>query len=293
LDEVTRETAIKLLPKRSIESNKATFGSVLNIAGSINYRGAAFLSSIAALRVGAGYVTLACPDCISDGIAAISPDIVLFPLKSHGGSIAKGEYHSIKKIIPRCDALSIGCGLSTINGDTREISTFFTRLLKSIACEDVPVIIDADGLNMLALGRSIHLPRHAILTPHPKELSRLLHTTVHAVQSDRTGHAILAAQKFSSVIILKGNKTIITDGDAIYVNTTGNSALSKAGTGDVLTGMISGFCAQGLSPFDSARLSVYLHGLAGEIGSRVTTEYGLLASALTEFIPDAIQSLLV
>jgi hydroxyethylthiazole kinase-like uncharacterized protein yjeF len=150
------------------------------------------------------------------------------------------------------------------------------------------VVLDADGLNLLADLQPLALPRALVMTPHEKELARLLKVSPETVHADRAGYAERAARKYSAVVVLKGMGTVITDGERGFVNPTGNSALAKAGSGDALTGMIAGFLAQGLSPLDAACVAVYLHGLAGELAAKELTEYGVLASDLRAFVPRAI-----
>jgi hydroxyethylthiazole kinase-like uncharacterized protein yjeF len=289
---ITRALARSLLPRRPEESNKATFGNVLNVAGSVNYRGAACLSSLASLRVGAGYSTLACPEAVANSAASLTPDIVTLPLKIHDGGIDRTEYKKILEVSHRYRVLVVGCGLFSLHGDNENTKAFFASLMAAIIDFDLTVVIDADGLNMLSGLQPIDLPKNAILTPHPKELSRLLKLDTDIIQNDRALYAKLAAERFGATVVLKGHETIVSDGKSIFVNTTGNSALAKAGTGDVLTGTIAGFAAQGLSPLDAACLGVYLHGKAGEIASRELTEYGVLASDLGGYLPRAIRTLL-
>lgn len=289
---ITRAFARSLLPRRPQDSNKATFGNVLNVAGSVNYRGAACLSSLASLRVGAGYSTLACPEAVANSATSLSPDIVTIPLKTHDGGIDRTEYKKILEVAHKYRVLAVGCGLFSLHGDNENTRAFFASLMAAIADYDLTVVIDADGLNMLAGLQPIDLPKNLILTPHPKELSRLLGIDTETIQSDRAAHAKLAAERFGATVVLKGHGTIVSNGTSIFVNTTGNSALAKAGTGDVLTGTIAGLAAQGLSPLDAACLGVYLHGKAGELASRDLTDYGVLASDLGSWLPRAIRTLL-
>lgn len=291
MKELTRDYVKGLLPERMEDSNKATFGSVLNVSGSVNYRGAACLSSLSALKVGAGYVTLACLEIVASCVTSFSPDIVIIPLLSSDGCIAEEEHKKIASVIDKYSVLSIGCGLSSIFGDRKSIRSFFFNVIASVSPLEMPVIIDADGLNLLAELPQVALPRYSVLTPHPKELSRLLKVSTDDIQSDRIGYAEKAARKYSAVIVLKGHRTIVTDGDSTFVNMTGNSALAKAGSGDILTGMVSGFCAQGLSALDAACLAVYLHGKTGDLARDECSAYSVLASDLLRFIPCAIKTL--
>ncbi len=289
---ISKEYIKTLLPKRPSESNKGTFGNILNIAGSINYKGAAYLSTVSALKAGAGYVALAGIKEVAETVSTLCPEAVLIPLKEKFGTIKNKEYKNILKLIPKFKVLAFGCGISSINQNQKHIKRFVKNLLKEINNTDIPVIIDADGLNIISELKIQSLPKNAVLTPHPGELSRLLGIEIQKIQDKRVEYALMASQKYRSIIVLKGENTIITDGKEVFVNSTGNSALSKAGTGDVLTGMISSFCAQGASPLNSAILGVYLHGLAGEISSQKLTEYSVNASELINYIPEAIKTVL-
>ncbi len=265
-----------ILPKRPQNSNKGSFGKVLNIAGSPNYTGAAYLSSIAALKSGCGYVALAGYQSVLNVVASISPDIVLIPI------------NQAKDVLKKYDVISIGSGFST---DAAAI-LIFKSLMSVIATLDIPVVIDADGLNILSKFSKMDLPEKLILTPHPKEASRLLKLPLNEVLQDLEKSAIAISEKYNCVTVLKSHNTVIASKkSSIYINRTGNSALAKAGTGDVLCGMIAGFLAQKMKLFESAKLAVYLHGLAGELASKDLSEYSVLASDLLNYIPLAIRDL--
>lgn len=253
------------LPTRNENSNKGTFGKVLNISGSKYMWGAALLSSLSALKIGAGYVVLASDEEVLNRINV--PEIVLAPLSK----------------ISELDAsvLLIGCGLST---SRKEI--FETAISRNI-----PKVIDADGLNMLAQ-MNLKLDNNTILTPHPKEASRLLGCSLDKVLDNLEQSARKICEKYNCITVLKSHRTIVTDGEKIYYNTTGNSALAKAGSGDVLAGMIAGLLAQGSTPYEASCLGVYLHGLAGDLAKNDLTAYGVLASDTIRYIPYAIKNLL-
>lgn len=261
------------LPKRKQFSNKGTFGKVLNIAGSEYYTGAAYLSSISALKVGCGYVALSSSPKVINTIALKSSDIVFIPITE------------VKKKISKYDVISIGCGLST----ELSISILYKSLLEAMSDIKQPVVIDADGLNMLAKIKDVKLPKNLIITPHPKEAARLLDCNVDDILEKPIQYATELSEKFGSVTVLKMHSTVVCSKDLdIYVNKSGNSALAKAGSGDILTGMIAGLCAQKMKLFDAAKLAVYLHGKAGEIASNMLSEYSVLASDLLKYIPLAI-----
>lgn len=265
------------LPIREQFSNKATFGKVLNVAGSEYYTGAAYLSSISALKVGCGYVALSSSPKVINTLALKTSDIVFIPITE------------VKKAISNYDVISIGCGLST----DLSVSILFKSLLEFIAGFEGTVIIDADGLNLLSkIKKEIELPKNLILTPHPKEAARLLDIELEEVLENPMNYAKAITEKYNCTTVLKLHSTVVcsVDGD-VYINETGNSALAKAGTGDVLTGMISGLCAQNMEPFEAAKLGVYLHGKTGEIASGMLSEYSVLASDLLKYIPFAIMDL--
>ncbi|MDD3238105.1 MAG: NAD(P)H-hydrate dehydratase [Candidatus Gastranaerophilales bacterium] len=283
-----------LLPKRKKDSNKGTFGKILNIAGSRCYQGAAYLSSISALRTGAGYVTLACPDCIVNNIASLAPELTFMPLSCKPDkTLSSISAQLVAEKALKYDAVSLGCGLTQTNSTVRFLKKFLDY------CSPLTkLILDADGINCFAKllaskdGENIKLPEFTIMTPHPMELSRLLKVSVETIQKDRAKYAQEASEKFNCTIVLKGHKTIIADKDSIYINHTGNSALAKAGTGDVLTGIISAFVVQNMYLADAARLGVYIHGLSGDILSNNLTEYSVLATDLIKAIPISLKNIL-
>ncbi len=273
------------LPSRDDNSNKGSFGKVLNISGSDSYSGAAFLSSKASLKVGAGYVMLACPENIISRIAPSLPELVYYPLKQNQeGAIALENKISD---LYNYDVVAIGCGLTT-NSDTQQ---FVMKIIKEFNTHQ-KVVIDADAINILSLHKGELSIKNSIITPHPKELARLLNVDLADVIENREKYARISAQTYECITVLKGKNTIVTDGEKIYINTTGNSALSKAGTGDVLAGMIAGFLSQKVSPFKAAILSVFLHGLAGDIASEDLTKFSVLASDVIDYIPYAISEIM-
>lgn len=272
------ENIFRLLPIRLQESNKGTFGHVLNVAGSEYYTGAAYFSSLAPLKTGCGRSTLASTDTVLRTISCLSPDIILMPLKKLN-----------KETIRHFQVISTGCGLST---DKKYIQIFeYTiNLLKD---SSTPLVIDADGLNILSKLKKIQLPKNTVLTPHPKELGRLMGVPIESVLSQPEFWVKKCCEKYNCTTVLKMHKTLISDNKGnLYTNLTGNSALAHGGSGDVLCGMISGLLAQGLEIVDACRLAVYLHGHAGKIASNDLTEYSVLASDLLNYIPKAIKRII-
>lgn len=265
------------LPKRSENSNKGTFGKVLNISGSEYMTGAGFLSSVSALKVGAGYVELASCERALNVVATLAPEVVLAP------------FSKIPELISNATVLLIGCGLST--SDTAK------RIVKTVLPAQIPTVVDADGLNILAESPEIlHSAnndkiKNLIFTPHPKEASRLLNCEIEDVLNDMENSAKKICEKYNCITVLKSHNTIVSYGNKIYRNTTGNSALAKAGSGDVLAGIIAGLLAQKMTPFDASCLGVYIHGLAGDLAKNDLTAYGVLASDTVRYIPNALKIL--
>ena len=266
-----------IIPKRPQDAHKGTFGHVLNIAGSNFYSGAAYFSSIAPLMVGCGKVTLLSAETVLRTVSALSPDIILMPLNKFK-----------KEKINDFQAISIGCGLSQDEASVK----LFKGIINIFTDENMPIVIDADGLNILS-AMKIKLPINTILTPHPRELSRLMETEIGNILSEPEFWAQKCCEKYNCTTVLKLHKTIISNCEnEIYINNTGNTALAHGGSGDVLCGMIAGLLAQGLNCFEASCLAVYLHGLAGEFASEILTEYSVLASDLINYIPKAIKTIL-
>lgn len=286
---LTKDLITNLIPKRAQNSHKGSYGHVLNIAGSSQFPGAAYLSSVSALKVGAGYCMLAsCPDVINT-VASNTPDITFLELgQSPYGTIPKDAIKLISAIA-NYDVVSIGCGLN-LTGGTNE---FIVNFLKKNANSYTPIIIDADAINAIASNKHFALPLNSIITPHPAELSRLIGVSTAEIEQNRAKWAWETSREFDCIVLLKGHETVIAvPNGKIYINHTGNSALSKAGSGDVLTGMIAGFCAQGLSLENSACVSAFIHGIAGEFASKNLSEYSVLASDLLKYIPLAMKAIL-
>lgn len=268
-----------LLPQRPEDGNKGTFGRVLLIAGSDGMRGAAALAALGALRVGAGLVTLASTQAVIDTLAATLYEPLWLDR----------EKEDLLGAAERAQAVGIGCGC----GNTQETLLQVRNLLNEATT--VPLVIDADGINVLS-GKADLLKaakRPVILTPHPLEFSRLCQKPVADIQADRERTAKAFAAEYGVTLLLKGKNTVITDGEHVYVNETGNTALAKGGSGDVLTGMLCGFLAGGCKPLNAAILAAHLHGLAGERLSETYSEYGVLASELPATAAKIIKELTV
>ena len=262
------------MPHRSQESNKGTFGKVVNFSGSKNYIGAAFLSTLGILKIGSGYAALAAEKNIKDSVSKLLPEAVFLSRKEGLNQLKNNKFN----------VCLIGCGLGIDNNSVN----LFKTVIKNVNC---PLIIDADGLNILAK-LQLPLPPDTIITPHPKEASNLLKKDLELILADIENSAIELSLKFNCTVVLKTHRTVICQNDKIFINQYGNSALAKAGTGDVLSGIIAGLSAQKLSPFEAAKLGVYLHSRAGELASDDLTEYSVLATDIIKYLPFAIKEIL-
>jgi NAD(P)H-hydrate epimerase len=267
-----RRTLIKVLNflgARRENTHKGDYGKVLLVAGSRGMLGAGILASRAALRVGAGLVYLSVPDSLVAIANLATPEVVIVP------------YSLINKVNP--DIIAIGPGI----GQSVEAIEILRKAIKVSANR---YILDADALNIFAKNKELitHIIGKAVITPHPGEMAKLLGKSIEAVQKDRIEITKEAARKFGAITVLKGNKTIVVDVKGkTYINTTGNPGMASAGMGDVLTGMIAGFAGQGISLLDASRVSVYLHGLAGDLCAKEKGMHGVIASDVVEMIPYA------
>ncbi|MBI5057733.1 MAG: NAD(P)H-hydrate dehydratase [Nitrospirae bacterium] len=296
-----REDAISLLPERPGYSHKGTYGHVLLLAGSKGKTGAALMAAKACLRTGAGLVTIGIPDTLVNAFQSRVTEEMLLPLADKGnGTLSYKSSDAVLEFLKkRANVLAIGPGLSADD----EISRLVAML---IAGSRVPIVIDADGLNALT-GRTGVLKKAkspVILTPHSGEMARLLQKSEvrsqkseenirASIEKDRINTALLFSKQTKIYLILKGAPTIIAapDGNA-FINPTGNPGMATAGTGDVLTGMISAFLAQRLTPQSASILGVYIHGLLGDIVAAEKGEHSLIASDIISAVPKVFRSIL-
>lgn len=277
----------KMLPERKRGANKGSFGKLLNVAGCESYIGAAVLSSKAALRAGAGLAVLASVREVVRAAAVAVPECVFLNLSADNeGFIAAKAARPILAAAEKASAITVGCGMGNREG-TREIVSV---LLENGNC---PIVLDADGINSICENINVlkDNDRPIVLTPHPGEFSRLTGYSAAQIQADRLNKAKSFASQTGTVVLLKGADTVIAapDGRA-YVNTSGNNALSKAGCGDVLTGIIGGLAAQGVDPFYSAVLGAYIHGKAADRLVCRTAAAAVLAGDIVEEIGNVINS---
>lgn len=283
VDLLDGELLVSSLPERDPEGHKGSYGHVLVLAGSRGKTGAAAMTSLGALRAGAGLVTLGIAESLNPIMEIKLTEAMTEPLpEGEPGHLGPEALDRIMTLVKGKKGMVIGPGLSTSPGTIALVQALLSKL------PDIPMVIDADGLNALAENPECfnNLTGKAILTPHPGEMSRLSGQSVKEIQADRIGAARAFSQKYGVVVVLKGARTVIADPQGpVYLNPVGHSVLAAGGTGDVLTGLILGFISQGLSLTQSACLGVFLHGQAGLLLARERGVQGILASEILEFIP--------
>jgi hydroxyethylthiazole kinase-like uncharacterized protein yjeF len=283
---LTRGALWGLLDPRPPDAHKGSFGHLLVVAGSLGKAGAAVMAVRGALRTGAGLVSVATPNSLVPIIQQHVFESMCIPsAESIDGTLGMGAENELLKASAKMSACAIGPGLSTHYETVRVARNFIQRLT-------IPAVIDADGLNALAgslelLGK-IKAP--VIMTPHAGEMGGLLGISPRKVQKDRIGIASAFAMKYNVTLVLKGAATVVATPDGeVYINSTGNPGMATAGTGDVLTGMIGSFLAQGYAATQAACLGVYLHGLAGDLAAGEKGGAAMIAGDLIEKIPQAIK----
>jgi NAD(P)H-hydrate epimerase len=285
-----------ILRPRSADTNKGSYGHLLVIAGSPGKSGAAYLAATAAMRAGAGLVTIALPEGLNPLMEIKTTEVMTAPLVETGaGTLSVDSLPALKRLIRGKSALVIGPGL----GDSKGVGDLVRALLTSKDIRLPPILMDADGLNVLKNDISIlkKVKAQLVLTPHPGEMARLFNITSAKVQADRVGSAIKLTSSTGAVVLLKGASTVISAPNGeMFINPTGSPALASAGTGDVLSGMIGAFMANGYAPMKSAVAGAYLHGVSAE---KLVNEaggfwnghggpVGMLASDLFPVIPRVI-----
>ena len=273
-----------ILPERPVDGHKGTFGHLFIIGGSSGYSGAPVLAGWGAIRSGVGLVTVGMPTSLGDLPTMGLLEAMTFPLpETQQGTLAMAALESTSEFAAAKDATVIGPGMS-LHEKTRQY------ILQFIALCRAPLLIDADGLNALSQGCDCVTTRthETVLTPHPGEMARILHTTTQEVSDDREGAASTLAERLQVTVVLKGNNTLIAAPDGSLVqNTTGNNGMATGGSGDVLSGFIGGLMAQSMSGGEAAQLGVYVHGLAGDIAAKKYDPRGMTSGDIARCIPEA------
>lgn len=274
-------------PDRPSDGHKGTFGRTVIIAGSRGMSGAACLAGVSALRGGVGLASVACPVGIQAIVAGYEPGYLTIGLpEGDEGQLSIATLDQISGVIDGKDSVGIGPGL----GNSSDVAEVVRHVFTEASC---PLVLDADGLNVLSdsfqqglwTGHEHAGPR--VLTPHPGEFSRLTGLSVVEIGQRREEVAREFAKTNNVVLVLKGAGTVVTDGDRISINSTGNSGMATGGSGDVLTGLMAALLARREDPFQMARLAVHLHGLAGDCAARSMSQPGMMASDLPHFLGEA------
>jgi NAD(P)H-hydrate epimerase len=273
---------------RDAQSHKGTTGHLLVIGGSPGKTGAAIMTSQAAMRVGAGLVTLGIPKSLNVAVESQLTEVMTEPLPENADqSLGSSAYQKILRQLKRKNVLAIGPGM----GGAKHTQNLVRKIIQA---SPVPVVIDADGLNALVGNLSFlkKLKVPCIMTPHPGEMARLVGKTSSEVQEDRLGEACNFARTHGVHLVLKGARTVIAHPDgAVFINPTGNPGMASGGMGDVLTGIISGLMVQGLPVWEAVNAGVYLHGRAADSLARSMGPMGFLASDLMDILPGQIKGL--
>lgn len=274
--ELNHETVLSLLPDRDPWGHKGTFGKVLLLCGSRGFTGAAYLAAMGALRTGAGLVFLGVPESIYAIEAVKLNEPVVFPLPEKDGKLSEKAIPEILQRLPQMDAVLIGCGLGQSEGTLAVVKA----VLENAEC---PVVLDADGINVLSAHKDILRGRRypTILTPHDGEFVRIGGN----LTEDRMESAAKLAGDLNSIVLLKGHRTCITDGENGYVNTTGNPGMAVGGSGDVLAGMIASLLGQGIAPLEAAACGAWLHGAAGDLCAKELGQYAMLPTDMLNALP--------
>ncbi len=273
---LNHELVLSLLPDRNPWGHKGNFGKLLLLCGSRGYTGAAFFAAMGALRSGAGLVFLGVPESIY-GIEAVKlNEPVIFPLPDAGGRLSADAVPEILTRLPQMDAVLVGPGLGQSEGTLAVVRA----VLEKAEC---PVVVDADGINVLSAHRDLLRGRKlpTILTPHDGEFARL----GGVMGEDRMAAAAALAEELGCVVLLKGHETCITDGTDGYLNPTGNPGMAVGGSGDVLAGVITALLGAGLPPLEAAACGAWLHGAAGDRCAAELGQYGMLPTDMLSALP--------
>ena len=270
------QQVLSLLPDRPIDGHKGSFGKVLLLCGSRGYTGAVTLAAMGALRAGAGLTYLAVPESIYQIIAVKLTEPVIYPLPDDAGTFGIQAKSLIADLLTNKDAVLIGPGIGQSEGSYLAVKTVLEQYVG-------PVILDADGINVLCTHKDILRGRAAptIITPHLGEFLRIGGNLSHG----RITAAESLAKDLGIIVVLKGHETIITDGSTTYKNPTGNPGMATGGSGDVLAGIITALVGQGLEPLEAAACGAWLHGASGDICAEEIGQYGMLPTDMLNTLP--------
>lgn len=276
-----------LLPRRLDDAHKGMCGRIFILAGSKGMTGAATLSALGALRSGAGLVTVGSADCEQSVLAVKLTEAMTMAFSSECGAVSLKDKEKIKEAANTADVFVIGPGM----GRAPQTQELIRYLIKNV---NTPMVVDADGLNALTENINILKGRafQTIITPHEGEMALLCGKPAEEIRKNRMETAQKFAKETGAVVVLKGKNTIVTDGDEVFVNSTGNSGMATGGSGDVLSGVIGSLTAQVKNPYDGAVAGVFVHGRAGDLAAAKKGKLGIIASDITENVPYALKELL-
>lgn len=270
------EDVLNILPNRKADSHKGDYGKILLLCGSRGFTGAAALAAMGALRSGTGLVYLGVPESIYAIEAVKLTEAIVFPLPEEDGKLSAKAISLIRKYLQTMDAVLIGCGFGISTG-TMSVLDAVLREFKG------PVVVDADGITMLASCPELVKERvyPTILTPHEGEFCRL----GIATEEERVTGTMTAAKELGCTVLRKGHETVITDGKEYYINHTGNPGMAVGGSGDVLAGILVSLLGQGIDPLKAAACAAWLHGAAGDRCAEKLGQYGMLPSDMLQELP--------
>ncbi|WP_442484066.1 NAD(P)H-hydrate dehydratase [Aeoliella sp. SH292] len=281
--------AVPRLEPRDQQGHKGNYGRVLLVGGSRGMAGSISLSGMAALRSGAGLVTIATPRCVQSTVASFSPAYMTVGLADDDDRLDTHAMDPLMELVKEADVIAIGPGLGRSPAIVSIVEQLYTQVAK-------PMVVDADALNALAkLPEALATPRGPrVLTPHPGEFARLTGDKLGARPSTRTKGALALALRDKShqtIVVLKGSGTVVANHKQHATNATGNPGMGTGGAGDVLTGVIAALLAQGLDAWQSARLGVHVHGLAGDHAAEKLGQVSLIATDIVDYLPSAFREL--
>lgn len=276
IEQLDHQQVLRLLPERDDWGHKGSFGKLLLLCGSRGYTGAAYLSAMGALRTGAGLVFLGVPESIYAIEAVKLTEPVVFPLPEENGMLSTDALPQILQRLKTVDAVLIGCGL----GQSEKTAQVVLEVLRNSQC---PVVLDADGINLIAGHMDVLRGRTCptILTPHDGEFARI----GGVIGPDRMASAVEFATRHNCILLLKGHITCISDGTRGYRNLTGNPGMAVGGSGDLLAGMILGLLGQGIPALEAAACAAWLHGAAGDLAARDLGQYAMLPTDMLGYLP--------
>ncbi len=267
---------LSILPDRDVWAHKGDFGRILLLCGSRGYTGAAALAAMGALRSGAGLVYLCVPESVYAIEAVKLTEAIVLPMPDENGMYSTAAAEEVEKLLNRMDAVLVGPGMGQSEGTLAVLECVLNHF-------NGPVVVDADGINLLSQHKDLLRGRTAptILTPHDGEFMRIWGEP----GQDRSASAMAMSKEFGCITVLKGYETRITDGEECYRNTTGNPGMAVGGSGDVLAGILVSLLGQGIEPLEAAAVACWLHGSAGDICAQKIGQYGMLPTDLLQELP--------